>query len=238
MRLADFIDQSMQMSDPEQLFGLYLNALGEFGVDRVLYSALRNTPHEEVSIPGISHCYPEDWIAYYMANGYVGIDPVRQHGMTTRFAFTWDDMMAIRDLSSNQRKLMNEGGEAGLNSGAALAFHGPLGEVYGVGLASSEDNPDIKIHLKDIQVISTQFHVLFSSLYDDIQKSKDLALTPRETEVLKWIAAGKSNWAIGEILGISEHGVDFHVRNILRKLEADTRITAVVKAIHIGLLAL
>ena len=63
-------------------------------------------------------------------------------------------------------------------------------------------------------------------------------LTRRELEVLKWCAAGKSNWAIGEILGISEHGVDFHMRNILRKLDADTRVTAVVKALHGGLIVL
>ena len=238
MRVADFIDQSMQLDDPGQLFGLYLNALGEYGVDRVLYSALRNTPLEENSVPGISHCYPADWIEYYMANGYVSLDPVRTHCMATGCAFTWRDMMKFRDLSPEQNLLMNQGEEAGLKDGIAVPFHGPLGELYGVGMASSISNPDIDQNLMKIQVLSTNFHVLFSALHDESRNSAGVKLTPREAEVLKWISVGKSNWAIGEILGISEHGVDYHVRNILKKLDADTRITAVVKGIHAGLVTL
>lgn len=238
MTLAKFIDESLKLDDPEDLFASYLSALGDYGVDRVLYSALRNTPHEEAAIPGISHSYPDDWIAYYMANDYVKLDPVRQHGMGTRNAFTWADMARFRDLTPEQSKLMNQGEDAGLNNGVAIAFHGPLGEVYGVGMASSSANPEVGLNLKEIQVLSTQFHVLFSALHDHERNASGAQLTPRESEVLKWCAVGKSNWSIGEILGISEHGVDFHMRNILRKLDADTRVTAVVKGLHRGLIVL
>jgi len=238
MSLADFIDRSLQLDDPDLLFQCYLGAMGEYGIDRILYSALRNTPHEEVEVPGISHSYPGDWIEYYMAHDYVRLDPVRTHCMGTRNAFTWDDMMRFRDLTVEQARLMHQGREAGLKDGLAVPFHGPLGELYGVGMASSEDNPNVGQHLKEIQILSTQFHVLFSSLHDETRNAHGVKLTPRELEVLKWCAAGKSNWAIGEILSISEHGVDFHMRNILRKLEADSRITAVVKALHRGLISL
>ena len=238
MSLAAFIDETLSIQDSDRLFACYLDALGEYGVDRVIYSALRNTPYEESAVPGISHCYPESWIEHYMANDYVALDPVRQHGMNTRHAFSWAEMMAFRDLSPQQTALMNQGEEAGLKNGVGLAFHGPMGEVYGVGMASGEANPDVSRHLKEIQILSTQFHVLFSALHDHERNVYGTPLTPREMEVLKWCAMGKSNWATGEILGISEHGVDFHMRNILRKLDADTRVTAVVKALHGGLITL
>lgn len=238
MRLADFIDKTLHLDKPEELFACYLGALGEFGVDRVLYSALRNTPHEEVNVPGISHSYPSDWISYYMANDYVCLDPVRTHCLATRHAFSWKDMMRFRDLSPQQIHLMRQGEEAGLNDGLAVPFHGPLGEVYGVGMASSAHNPDVAVHLKEIQILSTNFHLLYSALHDESRNAHGVQLTPRELEVLKWCAAGKSNWTIGEILGISEHGVDYHVRNILRKLNADNRMTAVVKALQCGVLSL
>lgn len=238
MKLADFVDNALTLKDPNALFASYLGALSEFGVDRVLYSALRNTPYEETSVPGISHSYPADWISYYMANNYVAIDPVRQHGLCVRGAFTWKDMRRVRDLSSHQITLMNEGEDAGLHDGIALAFHGPMGEVYGVGMASSAANPDAGGHLKSIEVLSTNFHIFYSALHDEKRNAVGIELTQREMEVLKWCAAGKSNWAIGEILSISEHGVDFHMRNILRKLNADSRMTAVVKAIHNGIITL
>jgi len=54
--------------------------------------------------------------------------------------------------------------------------------------------------------------------------------------VLLWCARGKSNWAIGEILSVSEAAVKFHVSNCIRKLEADSKITAVLRAIRLGLI--
>jgi len=227
MSLAEFITETLTLEDPGELFSAYRKALGDYGVDRVLYSALQNTHDEEVRIPGISHSYPDDWIYYYMGNDYVKLVPVRTHCLASRSAFTWADMMRFRDLTPAQTALMKQGEEAGLIDGLAVPFHGPMGEVYGVGMASSTANPGVHEYLKEIQVLSTQFHVLYSGLHDQNRNVCGSPLTPRESEVLKWCAAGKSNWSIGEILGITEHGVDFHVRNITRKLKADNRVTDV-----------
>ena len=63
-------------------------------------------------------------------------------------------------------------------------------------------------------------------------------LTTRELEVLRLLARGWTNRAIGSELGISEHTVKFHVNAILEKLGADGRTEAVVRAARIGLIAL
>jgi len=42
----------------------------------------------------------------------------------------------------------------------------------------------------------------------------------RETEVLRWLCSGKSNWEIGKILGLSQYTVKNHVSKILKKLMA------------------
>jgi len=56
-------------------------------------------------------------------------------------------------------------------------------------------------------------------------------LTARETEVLKWIVHGKSDWQIGQILKISDKTVNFHVENMKRKYGVATRIQVVVLAV-------
>ena len=86
--------------------------------------------------------------------------------------------------------------------------------------------------------VGPQFHNTFLSLdrRDDLIEPT-IHLTPREREVLLWAMQNKSNWVIGEILNISEHGVSFHMRNIFMKLGTDSRITSVVKAIRKGLIA-
>jgi DNA-binding CsgD family transcriptional regulator len=55
---------------------------------------------------------------------------------------------------------------------------------------------------------------------------KKLGLTEREVQVLLWLASGKTNEEIAIILGLSFYTVKTHVKNILRRLEVDTRTAA------------
>jgi LuxR family transcriptional regulator, quorum-sensing system regulator LasR len=61
--------------------------------------------------------------------------------------------------------------------------------------------------------------------------------TRRESQVLGWIAAGKSDWAIGRILNISGKTVNFHVENAKRKFGVGTRVQAVVAAMREGVIS-
>ena len=57
-----------------------------------------------------------------------------------------------------------------------------------------------------------------------------LHLTPREREVLHWLAGGKTDRDIGDILGISPRTVHKHLQRIYEKLGVETRTAAVVRA--------
>ena len=63
-------------------------------------------------------------------------------------------------------------------------------------------------------------------------------LTPRETEILDYIAQGYLNKQIAIKLGISEQTIKNHVTSILRKLNANARTEAVVVAIKQGLISI
>jgi DNA-binding NarL/FixJ family response regulator len=66
----------------------------------------------------------------------------------------------------------------------------------------------------------------------------DDALTPREVEVLRRVAAGKSNKLIAAELDISEGTVKTHMKSILPKLDASDRTHAVMIALKRGILDL
>ncbi|MFK3779937.1 response regulator [Agrobacterium sp. NPDC089420] len=59
------------------------------------------------------------------------------------------------------------------------------------------------------------------------------SLTARESEVLLWIAKGKSNRDIGDILGLSARTVNKHLEQIYVKLGVENRASAAVRAAHI-----
>ncbi len=61
-------------------------------------------------------------------------------------------------------------------------------------------------------------------------------LTGRELEVLRLVALGRSTPEIAGELAISSHTVLNHIRNFRRKLDATTKLEAVVAAIRLGLL--
>jgi two-component system, NarL family, nitrate/nitrite response regulator NarL len=61
------------------------------------------------------------------------------------------------------------------------------------------------------------------------------ALTPREAEVLRLIAEGADNVAIGSVLSISPHTVKQYVGNIFEKLGVHSRVQAAVHAVRAGL---
>lgn len=56
-------------------------------------------------------------------------------------------------------------------------------------------------------------------------------LTPREREVLQWVASGKTYWEIGRILGISERTVRHFMAACREKLDAVSNKQAVAKAV-------
>ncbi len=57
-------------------------------------------------------------------------------------------------------------------------------------------------------------------------RQPEVPLTPRETEVLSWLAKGKTNRDIADILGMSHRTVNKHLEHIFEKLGVETRSAA------------
>ena len=65
---------------------------------------------------------------------------------------------------------------------------------------------------------------------DSARTLRKHGLTPKEIEVLGWIAQGKANSEIAIILGSSGRTVQKHVQNLLNKLQAENRVSALMRA--------
>ena len=68
--------------------------------------------------------------------------------------------------------------------------------------------------------------------FSSAEPLRALGLTPREAEVLLWIAQGKSNPEIAVILGMSAPTAKKHAANIFEKLGCETRAAAIVQALE------
>lgn len=62
-------------------------------------------------------------------------------------------------------------------------------------------------------------------------------LTPREARILELVGAGCSNREVGALLHVSVKDIEYHVGNLLRKLEGRNRTEAVSRAYVLGYLS-
>jgi LuxR family quorum-sensing system transcriptional regulator SinR len=91
---------------------------------------------------------------------------------------------------------------------------------------------------RDIQTLASLFHAaMIDAERPRAVSDEELGLiTPREREVLRWSAAGKSYWEIAVILGISERTVRFFMSNARQKLNVVSNTQAVAEAVWRGLI--
>ncbi len=95
-------------------------------------------------------------------------------------------------------------------------------------------NDSVLARPKVAEHVLRQFQSMRSGHHGTTMEAIVVPLTSRETQVLNYIADGKSNKQIACILQISEQTIKNHVSNILRKLNANDRAHAVVLAIRYG----
>ena len=68
---------------------------------------------------------------------------------------------------------------------------------------------------------------------DEEQLAKAFGLTLREAEVLLWIAHGKANKEIADILEMSPRTVNKHLEQIFNKLVVEKRTSAATMAVRV-----
>jgi LuxR family quorum-sensing system transcriptional regulator CciR len=242
MRISDFIEQSNQMDSPAAILALMERAAGDLGFDRYAYCALTRRERYDVGgnpAPAVALNYPTSWTDYYFEHNYPAKDPVLLYTPEIENPFLWDWLSTAFRLDRAQRTVMQQAREAGLKDGVGVPLHGPQGNVCLVSFAAGNAHPGPAAELRKLGVLAAQFHAAYSEIgRTEIDRHSVAALSERERECLQWIANGKSSWDVGRILNISEYTVNYHVRNTFRKLDTNSRIAAVVKAIRYGLINL
>jgi DNA-binding CsgD family transcriptional regulator len=236
-----FIEAANDAKTTHEVSTLFGCALENYGYDRFCYSLI--TDHPSLGLDaghGVVQNYPADWMAHYTANNYEKKDPLPRHGLKTMRPFTWDSISESRALKPDEKRVMNEAEEARLLDGVAIPICGTGGELAGVGIASSarRGRADAKLLYK-LQALVMQFHMVYTALEKKDRPARPegaIHLTNREKEILLWAAEGKSDSVIADILGVTHATIRFHMNNIFRKLDANERTMATVKAIRRGLI--
>ena len=202
-RLVDrFAESASACADVDQLRVLLEGAARELGFD---YFALLH--HSSLAASGAARIridnYPEPWVEELQARDLAAHDPVHSASRKTSAGFAWQDIASIIPLAERHKAILARSRYHGLGAGFTIPANVP-GEPSGSCSFAVRAGADLpRERLLCTELVGTHaFRAARRML--GLPKPKDRPhLSRREIECLRLVAAGKTDWEVSRILGIS-----------------------------------
>jgi len=210
----------------------YMEGLRPFGV-RAIYARA----HNRFAVVGrrervYSRISPPGWEALYAERRLQDINFVAREVTRRAAPFRWSDLRLEDEREQDLWRILLDNG---FGDGLAAPCHGPGGYVGVVSLAFERLAELSPAEIAAIQLASVALHQRMREL-DSTAEPPPPRLSPRERDCMGLVAAGKTDWEISIILGVSQTTVISHVGNARRKLGAQTRAQAVMACLVAGIL--
>jgi LuxR family quorum sensing-dependent transcriptional regulator len=233
-RTLDFVQRLQQLTDYDEVCRQITTELAWFGFSCVTSWSLPG-PGGHAADGVVLNTRPQEYVDRYCEKNYVAHDPAVLELRKTLNPFSWSDIRGRRDLSKAQKTILDEAREFGARDGFIIpivTLSGSMALFSPCGL-----EPDLSERARAaVEVIGVySHHALRRSLMQHQRhEAVHTPLTPREREIMQWVAMGKTDEEIADILSIGTTTVTSHVEHAKQKLDAFRRTYAVVQAIRFG----
>ncbi|MDA8091749.1 MAG: LuxR family transcriptional regulator [Nitrospiraceae bacterium] len=230
--LMELVQESLTCETLEQ-FSAIINKLGNLiCFDHCIsgFAAMENGGLKTYDI--VYSSYPDGWLKVYEGSGYHNIDPIVRENFTRFGLQYWKD--TYREHTPPKKFLM-ESGDFNLKEGYTAGTRnrkGSEGSIFSISGSFLKREKRVEIALG---IIAPHLHNSMLRICNETKRQK-AKISVREKDVLSWLKEGKSSWDISGILNVSEATVNFHIKNIMQKLDTVNRAQSVAKAIEIGVI--
>jgi len=212
---------------------------GLFPFDRLLGGLARLSPSGKfegfTNVVNVS--YPDEWLYLYWKNGYADVDPVFRAASRSPGTQIWKQTYQ-QATSKEELDFIETARGFGLADGittSSVDLKCGLATFY--SFAGGED-VDAERYAQLVEYLGHHLHLaLMRTARKNAPATEKCVkeLSPREVTILNWIKNGKTNWEVGQILGVTERTVRFHLASIFSKLDVTSRSQAVAAAMEHGL---
>ncbi|MER8516377.1 LuxR family transcriptional regulator [Mesorhizobium sp. M1060] len=237
-----FLDQTDGVGKSEQLFDLLSAFALNFDCPWIAYGSL--APDQKGlkparSDPAVMLNYPDEWQERYFEMSYDRMDPIVKTSRNRVSAFRWSEVYNDASTTDDERRFFDEAATFGLRSGISVPLHDPDGSLAIMNFAQAWDGEFQNRTITYLQLAALHFHLRLAKSATSSGIEEEIPnLSPREKECILWAAKGKTSWEIGTILGISLNTVNFHIKNVMRKMNTASRTTSAIKALKFGIIEL
>lgn len=234
--LADEIMRLNGCASVEQVKAMLAEISSRLGFEAFLYAGRFHAGGTRYKDEIVTN-YSDRWLQRYEQQGYIHVDPTFLHARDSLSPLVWTEAMCS---TSAQRRFKRDAWQHGFGAGVTFPVQSRNGDFARLNLSMSRHPPEALARVRGVLMCGALLASVTHDAMERVVRQRALEqapkLTKRETEVLHWIAKGKSNWDISKLVGISEHGVSHHVRNILLKFSVASRHQAVATAHALGML--
>lgn len=200
------------------------------------YYIVRSGSNLPATVP-LQDGYSHEEVEAYLSFDFQRLDIVPRIALAAGVPVRWREAWQSVQVTSEERAFITALQAVNFPDGYSLPCYGPGNRNAVVGITSRNDEHRISMaELTQLQFAAQAAHLRICALFAD-EVALDRQLSSREKEILDWVARGKSNTVIAEILEISPGTVDTYMRRIYEKLEVSDRTSAAVKGVGLGLIA-
>lgn len=230
--VQDFVTAAAKIPCMKDLRTLIECAVRELGFD---YFAIVH--HVCFGRPAGEHVrltnYPLEWVGYVREMPKL-TDPVVRAAERTSSGFKWDQLGSLLDMTPAEQDYMNQAARYGIVQGYTVPNHVP-GETFGsCNFATGEDRPFPDASVSAAQALGSFAFEAARKLVK--QRPGEIYLRPaplsdRQRECLLFVARGKSDSVIADLLAIRPKTVNEHIEAAKRRYSVATRSQLLVRAL-------
>ena len=197
-----FEEQASKCASPDDLRLLLEAATRELGFEYFALLHHRFVASESGRFIRIDN-YPGGWAEELLTRHDIAADPVHLASLRTNAGFGWDELGELMPLSPSQRAILERSRHHGLGSGFTVPANVP-GEPSGsCSFAVRRGRSLPERRLQCAELIGVHAFRAARRIYGLAAAGGIPRLSRRERQCLRLVAAGKTDWEIAQILGIS-----------------------------------
>ncbi|MHC8385375.1 helix-turn-helix transcriptional regulator [Pseudomonas sp. LB3P14] len=229
------LNQLSCATEIDTAFGISLGFAKNIGFKFFSFSTTYQTKADHFNTVQLNN-YPTDWNIEYEQKNFAAIDPAVAHCNHSRLPVLWSE-----ELFSKTPRLWDALEQQGLQHGCSQSFHDEESDLCSILSLARSHCPitayELYENLGFLVFIGCHLHTLIvQTLPKKAAKPSAPHLSPREIDVLKLAAVGKTAYESARILNLSARTVNFHVQSAILKLGVNNKISAVIAATKEGFL--
>lgn len=246
MPVLDLLGRIAQERTVDAVWSLAAAHFRDLGFARLNYGLTRYRTERSIGDPDDALYLTTTDAAYrdfYFRDGFYARTPlwrwINQNTGATTWRWVEEDLRAGR-LSPQEVEAVRQNAAMGVVAGIAISFpettpriKGALGMIADVGLGHDAVDEIWTREGKAIMAVANMMHLKLASLPARTPRRQ---LTPRQREVLEWVADGKTTQDIATLMDLSTGMVEKHLRLAREALDVDTTAQAVAKATLLNLI--